>query len=230
VGRGRGVRTQWLKTKPKRTHVTHIFWGLLLGVRRKTTTDIIMKISYHNILYHMTNGVKVGCVNTDIIWYNILWRNVWKCPDPLFFFSSHVSPFEKIGTIKSQNITTHPKKPVDCDSLNHVNPPLGCAPHLLAYNGPTPNGQMDGWMGGLSLHIWSILFIIHVCVFIHVDVCVCVCVCVNECIVREVGGWPSCVITCEIDCLKILCVPTPIDPWFGWLLIKSRVGGELFFF
>jgi hypothetical protein len=37
----------------------------------------------------------------------------------------------------------------------------------------------------------------------------------NECIVREVGGWPSCVITCEIDCLKILCVPTPIDPWFG---------------
>jgi hypothetical protein len=161
-----------------------------------------------------------------------------ECPDT-HFFSSHVSPFEKIETVKSHCMNTeypYPSlKPVDCGSLNRVNPrprvsptrhSLKCFLTLIGLQRPNPrrtDGWMDRWIDGLSLHIINI---IHVCVFIHVGVCVCV----NECIVRDGGGWPSCVITCGIDCWKYLCVPTHIDHLLGGYSLSRRWRAFFFFF
>ncbi len=154
----------------------------------------------------MTNGVKVG-VWTHIILYNIHDESC-ESARTLNFFSSHVSP----------------KKPVDCGSLSTASThlmgrpkliiPWNASSHLLAYNGPTPNGQMDGWMNRWIIIAYNQYYS---CVYSFMWACVWMNV-----LCEKGGGWPSCVITYGIDCGKYCVSPTRMDHLLGGYSLSCR--------
>jgi hypothetical protein len=179
------------------------------------------------------NGVKVG-VWTNIISYNI---HDESCESALIlFFSAHVFLHLKRSRRLKAKISlpvqktcwlwfSQPcQKPTSWGAPQLIIP-WNASSHLLAYNGPTPHGQMDGWMDG-----WIIIAYNQYYSCVYSFMWVCVCEWMNEWIYCA-RRWRVAIMCHHMRnwLLKILCVPTRIDHLLGGYSLSRRWRAFFFF-